>query len=35
MKSGVAEIMKKRCQEKGYEVEFIPSEIHTDPFVFI
>jgi dinuclear metal center YbgI/SA1388 family protein len=35
MKAGVAEIMKKRCQEKGYEVEFISSEVHTDPFVFI
>ncbi len=35
MKSGVAKIMKKRCEEKGFAVEFISSEVHTDPFVFI
>ncbi|MGE8206221.1 Nif3-like dinuclear metal center hexameric protein [Heyndrickxia sp. NPDC080065] len=35
MKKGVAEQLKKMCQEKGYEVKFIPSNIHTDPFIFI
>jgi len=35
MKSGVATVMEKRCAEKGFDVEFIPSEVHTDPFVFL
>ncbi|WP_423407426.1 Nif3-like dinuclear metal center hexameric protein [Heyndrickxia sp. MSNUG] len=35
MKKGVASVMEKLCREKGYEVQFIPSEIGTDPFTFI
>lgn len=35
MKKGVAGLMAKKCSEKGYEVEFIPSGIHTDPFIFL
>lgn len=35
MKSGVAEYMKKKCAEKGLEVEFIASKVHTDPFTFV
>lgn len=35
MKTGVANILADRCQEKGFEVEFISSEVNTDPFIFI
>ncbi|MDG5470834.1 Nif3-like dinuclear metal center hexameric protein [Jeotgalibacillus sp. ET6] len=34
MKNGTAEEMKRRCEEKGFDVEFIASSIHTDPFSF-
>lgn len=35
MKDGVAKKMKQLCEEKGYDVQFISSTIHTDPFQFI
>lgn len=35
MKVGVVKEMEKRCEAKGYEVNFLPSEIETDPFFFI
>lgn len=35
MKTGVAEHMKKLSVEKGFQVEFIASKVHTDPFTFI
>ncbi|HZG70910.1 MAG TPA: Nif3-like dinuclear metal center hexameric protein [Chondromyces sp.] len=35
MKSGVAQKMAKLCGEKGYKVEFLVSEVHTDPFTFL
>lgn len=35
MKKGVAAEMTKRCEEKKFLVEFIPSTIHTDPFTFM
>lgn len=35
MKKGVAQVLTKMCEEKGYDVKFIPSAIHTDPFQFI
>jgi dinuclear metal center YbgI/SA1388 family protein len=35
MKVGVAKKMEKLAQEKGFNVEFIASECHTDPFEFI
>ncbi|MGD6898934.1 Nif3-like dinuclear metal center hexameric protein [Bacillus infantis] len=35
MKKGVALILEKMAREKGYDVNFIPSEVHTDPFKFI
>ena len=35
MKKGVANVMAARCDAKGLAVEFIASEIHTDPFTFI
>lgn len=35
MKKGVAAVMARLCTEKGYDVDFIPSEIKTDPFTFI
>ncbi|KIL44429.1 Nif3-like dinuclear metal center hexameric protein [Jeotgalibacillus soli] len=34
MKKGTAVEMAKRCLDKGFNVEFIPSSIHTDPFSF-
>jgi len=34
MKKGVAVEMTKRCKEKKFLVDFIPSKIHTDPFTF-
>jgi dinuclear metal center YbgI/SA1388 family protein len=35
MKKGVAEVLSKMCEEKGFAVSFIASEIHTDPFVYL
>ncbi|MFJ7681590.1 Nif3-like dinuclear metal center hexameric protein [Peribacillus butanolivorans] len=35
MKKGVAQILKEMCHERNFDVEFIPSEINTDPFRFI
>lgn len=35
MKKGVATIMERLSQEKGFDVAFIPSEIDTDPFTFL
>lgn len=35
MKKGVANALSKQCTENGYEVEIFPSELNTDPFVFI
>ncbi|MGV3467305.1 MAG: Nif3-like dinuclear metal center hexameric protein [Heyndrickxia sp.] len=35
MKKGVANVLTKMCEEKGFEVTFIASDIHTDPFMFI
>lgn len=35
MKKGVANLMSKLCQEKNYNVSFVESEVHTDPFLFI
>ncbi|OIK16581.1 Nif3-like dinuclear metal center hexameric protein [Bacillus sp. MUM 116] len=35
MKKGVIAVLKKMCEESGYQVEIIPSEINTDPFQFI
>ncbi|HWJ76699.1 MAG TPA: Nif3-like dinuclear metal center hexameric protein [Niallia sp.] len=35
MKNGVTNILKKMCEEKKYNVNIFPSEIHTDPFKFI
>ncbi|AGX05546.1 hypothetical protein B14911_05626 [Bacillus sp. NRRL B-14911] len=35
MKKGVAHILEKMAREKGYDVNFISSEVHTDPFKFI
>lgn len=35
MKKGVARILKEMCHERNFDVEFIPSEINTDPFRFI
>jgi dinuclear metal center YbgI/SA1388 family protein len=35
MKKGVALILERMAKEKGYDVNFIPSEVHTDPFRFI
>jgi dinuclear metal center YbgI/SA1388 family protein len=35
MKKGVTDVMKKRCHEKKYAVDFLPSIIHTDPFTFL
>lgn len=35
MKKGVAERLANMCDKKGYDVKFIPSVIHTDPFIFI
>ena len=35
MKKGLSKVMERLCNEKGYAVTFIPSEIETDPFTFI
>lgn len=35
MKKGVAEVLKKMCQDSGYQVEIFPSELNTNPFQFI
>ncbi|MDQ0213901.1 dinuclear metal center YbgI/SA1388 family protein [Oikeobacillus pervagus] len=35
MKQGVAKKMQTMSTEKGYEVEFISSTVHTDPFTFL
>ncbi|WP_090831387.1 MULTISPECIES: Nif3-like dinuclear metal center hexameric protein [unclassified Bacillus (in: firmicutes)] len=35
MKKGVAEVMTKMCDQKGYRVTFIPSEVDTNPFQII
>lgn len=34
MKKGVANVLTKMCEEKGYEVTIVASNIHTDPFQF-
>jgi dinuclear metal center YbgI/SA1388 family protein len=35
MKKGVAKVLTQLFNEKGYEVNVFPSEIHTDPFQFV
>lgn len=35
MKQGIANKLTKLCNQKGYEIQIIPSSIHTDPFQFI
>lgn len=35
MKKGTASVMQRLCKEKGYDVQFLASEIDTDPFTFI
>lgn len=35
MKKGVADLLEKKCAEKGYHVAITASEIKTDPFVFM
>ncbi|MFJ7637232.1 Nif3-like dinuclear metal center hexameric protein [Peribacillus sp. NPDC097225] len=35
MKKGVARILNEMCVNKNLDVEFIPSELNTDPFTFI
>lgn len=35
MKDGVVKKMTELCQEKHYQVSFLPSVIHTDPFLFV
>lgn len=35
MKNGVARILADMCQESKFEVEFIASEVNTDPFTFL
>ncbi|UII54900.1 Nif3-like dinuclear metal center hexameric protein [Cytobacillus spongiae] len=35
MKKGVAELLTKMCEEKGYEVTVFPSTLNTDPFQFL
>jgi dinuclear metal center YbgI/SA1388 family protein len=35
MKQGVVNVLSRLCREKQYNVSFISSEIHTDPFQFI
>lgn len=35
MKAGVSNILTTMSKEKGYDVSYFPSEIHTDPFTFI
>ncbi len=35
MKKGIVHVMEKRCKEKGYDVQFLASEVDTDPFTFI
>jgi dinuclear metal center YbgI/SA1388 family protein len=35
MKKGVALKLKQMCEEKGYGVNFIVSELNTDPFTFL
>jgi dinuclear metal center YbgI/SA1388 family protein len=35
MKKGVANVLSQLFNEKGYDVNVFPSEIHTDPFQFV
>ncbi|PLR93838.1 Nif3-like dinuclear metal center hexameric protein [Bacillus sp. T33-2] len=35
MKKGVADVLSKMCNDRGYDLNIFPSEIHTDPFLFI
>jgi dinuclear metal center YbgI/SA1388 family protein len=35
MKTGVTQVLSKLFNEKGYDVNVFPSEIHTDPFQFL
>lgn len=35
MKKGVVNLMNKLCREKKYNVSFVESRVHTDPFQFI
>jgi dinuclear metal center YbgI/SA1388 family protein len=35
MKAGVAKVMRELASGKGFEVEFIDSKVHTDPFMFL
>jgi dinuclear metal center YbgI/SA1388 family protein len=35
MKKGTASVMERLSKEKGYDVQFLASEIDTDPFTFI
>ncbi|WP_071460152.1 Nif3-like dinuclear metal center hexameric protein [Bacillus massilinigeriensis] len=34
MKAGTVKMLKRLCEEKGYDVMIFPSEAHTDPFHF-
>lgn len=35
MKQGVARVLSDMCRERKLNVEFIPSKINTDPFIFV
>jgi dinuclear metal center YbgI/SA1388 family protein len=35
MKNGVAKVMERLCNQNGFDVTFLPSDIETDPFTFI
>lgn len=35
MKKGVARILGEMCRDRNFDVEFIPSQVNTDPFRFI
>ncbi len=35
MKKGVARYLTQQCTDKGFDIEIIASEEHTDPFQFI
>ncbi|PJN90858.1 Nif3-like dinuclear metal center hexameric protein [Bacillus sp. mrc49] len=35
MKKGVARMLGEMCRDRNFDVEFIPSQVNTDPFRFI
>lgn len=35
MKQGVANVLTKMCEERGYQIAIFPSIINTDPFQFV